>query len=108
MARIEQHDVRVGADRDRTLARVETHDLCRVCRDEADELREIVAALFDRFGIDQRHARLDAGIAAGRIVDAAALQLVFQRTADFVGGDGLDRAVIGRGPQRGVILGEFQ
>ena len=90
------------------FARIEAHDLGGVGRDEADEVVEAVAALFDRLGVDQRQARLDPGIAAGRVVDAPPLQFDAQRAADLVGGDGLDRAVIGRLPQRLLVLGEFE
>ena len=72
-ARVEQHDIGVGADRERALLRVEAHDLGGVGRDETDEVRQPVAALFDRLGIDQGQARRDPGIAAGRVVDAATL-----------------------------------
>ena len=70
------NDVGVGADRQRALARIEAHDLGGVGRDEADEIPKAVAALFDRLGVDQRHARLDPGIAAGGVVDPPPCNLI--------------------------------
>src|ERR1044071_283254 len=43
-ARVEQHDIGVGADRERALARVKSHDLCRVRGDKPDEIVEAVTA----------------------------------------------------------------
>ena len=70
------HDVGVGADRERALPRIKPHDLGGVGRDQADKIDEAAAALFDRFGIDQRHARLDPGIAAGGVVDLPPCSLI--------------------------------
>ena len=97
--RVEQHHVGVGADCERSLPWVEAHDLGGVGGDEADEIRQSIAALLDRLGVDQREPRLDPGIAAGGVVDPPALQFDPQRTADLVGGNGLDRTMIGRPPQ---------
>jgi hypothetical protein len=108
LARVEQHDVGIGADRQCAFARVETHDLGGVGRDQTDKVREPIAALFDGLGVDQREPRLDTGIAAGRVVDPPPLQFDPQRTADLVGGDGLDRAMIGRLLQRFLIGTELQ
>src|SRR3984893_11455852 len=107
-ARVEQHDVGVRADRQRPFARVEAHDARCIRRGEPDKIGEAVAALLDHVGVHQRQPGLDPGIAAGRVVDAPSLQLHLERTADLVGGDRLDRAVIGRRPQRLLVLGEFE
>jgi hypothetical protein len=96
----------VGADRQRSFARIEAHDLDGAGRGEA-EIRQPIAALFDGLRIDQRQARLDPGIAAGRVVDPPRLQFDPQRATDLVGGDGLDRPVIGRFPQRLLVPAEF-
>ena len=61
-AGVEQDDVGVGADCERALPRVEAHDFRGVGRCEADEIVQGIAAFFDGFGVDQRDARLDAGI----------------------------------------------
>src|SRR5215469_12441553 len=46
-ARVEQHDVGIRAYRQRPFARIEPHDLRRVCRGEADKIPKAVAALLD-------------------------------------------------------------
>ena len=66
------------------------------------------ARLYDHMRVHQREPRLDPGIAAGRVVDAPALQFHLKRAAHLVGGDRLDRAMAGRRPQRLLVLGEFE
>jgi len=77
-------------------------------RGEPDKIGEAVAALFDHMRVHQGQPRLDPGIAAGRVVDPPSLQFHLQRATDLVSGDRLDRAVIGRRPERFLVLGEFE
>ena len=107
-SRIEQHDVGIGADRQRPFARVKPHDFGGIGRGQPDEIGEAVAAFRDHMRVHQGHSRLDPGIAAGRVVDPIALQFHLQRAAHLVSRDRLDRAVIGSRPQRGLVLREFQ
>ena len=107
-ARVEQHDVGIRADCQRPFPRIKAHDARCVRGDEPDKIGKTVAAFLDHMGVHQREPRLDAGIAAGGIVDAPALELDLERATHLVGGDRLDRAVPGRRPQRLLVLGEFQ
>ena len=49
-------------------------------------------------------ARLDAGVAAGGVVDALAHGLLAQRAAQLVGGDAVDGTVECALPQRLLVL----
>src|SRR6266404_8308490 len=58
--RIPDRDIRVGADGDRALARIETINLRRISRGNGHEGVEVDATLAHAFGKKQRQARLDA------------------------------------------------
>ena len=103
LARVEHDDVGVAADRDRAFAWVEAQDARRVRRDDVDELLERIAALLHRLRVDHRHARLDAGVAAGGVVDAVAAHLDRQVAAHLVGADAVKMAVLQAVPQALLI-----
>ena len=75
-ARIEDGDIGIAAGGDRAFPRIKAHDLRGIGRDQIHVLRQRVAAAHDHLGVHDAKPRLDAGIAAGRVVDALAECLV--------------------------------
>src|SRR5262249_26785758 len=73
--RIEHSDVGIAAGRERTLLRIESHDLRRIRGNAVDEFLQRVAAPADHLRVHERHARLDTDVAAGGVVYAIALRL---------------------------------
>jgi len=74
------------------LRGLKPHDPRSVAGDEVDISPTTNSAAHDHLGVHDGKPWLDSRIAAGRVVDAAADGLVFQRTAQLVGGDAVDRA----------------
>src|SRR3954468_14963219 len=99
LARIQHDDVGIAADGDRAFARIQPEDARRVRRHHVDELLERIAALLHRLGVDHRHARLDAGVAAGGVIDAVAAHLDRQVAAHLAGADAREAAMLQAIPQ---------
>ena len=106
--RIKNDNIGIAAGRERALARVKAHDLGGIGGDQIDISRQRVAAPHDHLGIHDAKPRLDAGIAAGGVVDAVAERLVFERAAQLVGGDAVDRSLAVALPQRVLIVRRLQ
>src|SRR5581483_11007515 len=88
--RVEDGDVGIAARRDRALARIEAHDPGGVGGDEVDVAGERIAAPHHHLRVHHGETRLDAGVAAGGVVDAPAHGLLAQRAGELVGGDAVD------------------
>ena len=88
--RIQNGYIGVAADRDRALPRIQPHDLGCVCRNQIDIAWKRVVTACNHLGVHHTEAGLDAGVAAGRVVDPVANGLVLERTAQLVSGDGVD------------------
>src|SRR5690606_26525890 len=102
--RVVHHDVGVGADGDRALARVEAEELGGVRRGDLYEALERQLAAADAVGVEQVHAVLDRGDAVRDLRErVAAHGLLLDVERRVVGADGVDEAPREGAPQRLLV-----
>src|SRR6266545_4075753 len=97
--RIPDHNVGIGADRDGSLARVQTKQLRGIRRADGDELFERDALRANALRVKQRQVRLQ--IVAGRLGPRDGLrriELVLACQPDVIGRDDVDRPLCQRVP----------
>ena len=96
---VENHEIGVAADGDRSLARIQAKEFCRSRGDEFDESIHAETSLRNAAGINQAHAMLNAGTTVrnlGEIV-AAEFFLLLETEWAMIGGDDLQMIALEAG-----------
>ena len=94
LVRVEQHDIGVGAHRDRALAREQAEEFCGRRRRQLDIAVERHAVAPHAAVVDQRHARLEARRAVGDLAEVVPAELLGEPEPQHILAEA-ERAVIG-------------
>ena len=106
--RIDDDDVGVAADCDDTLAGIEAEQLGDRGGGDLDEALDGQLLAGDALREQERHARLDAVVATGGVVDLLTRNLLCEGNGEIVGTGHVEHVGAHRLPQRAAVLGRFQ